>query len=149
MLARYLGTTPEAVQITHGEHGKPRLEGTGDLAFNLSHSGQLAVIALVRGREVGIDVEKVVPDRDFLAIAARAFDEEVVSELRAARAADRAPVFYEAWVRHEARLKCLGVGIGHPAPAQPVAVESIEVGPGYAAAVAIAGEEVGRLRLLA
>jgi 4'-phosphopantetheinyl transferase len=122
VLATYLETAPEALEFERGEGGKPRLRDAGDVEFNLSHSGELVVVAVTRGRAVGVDVERIAPERD------------------------RPPAFYEEWVRREAALKCLGVGLLADPPAEPVAVASFDAAPGYAAAVAVAGSAVGEIR---
>lgn len=148
VLAGYLGQPPAAVEIEEGEDGKPRLPG-GELQFNLSHSGDLALVAVSASRPVGVDVERVEPGRDFVALAERALAEEDSEAVRAAAPGDRSAIFYAAWVRHEARLKCLGAGLTGPVPDSPVAVQGVEVGPGYAAAVAVAvaGKKAPPLRL--
>lgn len=138
VLAGYLDQEPAEIEIVVGENGKPRLAG-GELEFNLSHSGDLALVAVSGERPVGIDVERVEPARDLLALAERTLGEEEVAQVRAAAPAERPAVFYRAWVRHEARLKCLGAGLTGPAPDEPVAVQDLDVDPGYAAAVAAAG----------
>jgi 4'-phosphopantetheinyl transferase len=148
VLAGYLGQAPSAIKIELGERGKPRLAGN-ELQFNLSHSGDLALVAVSEDRSVGIDVERVRPGRDLLALAERALGAEGVAAVRAAAPADRAAVFYNAWVRHEARLKCLGTGLSGSVPTSPMAIEDVDAGPGYAAAVAIAGAEAATLRLKA
>lgn len=140
VLATYLGQAPGEIEIEDGENGKPRLPG-GELQFNLSHSGDLALIAVCEIRPVGIDVERVEPSRDLIALAERALGAEDVARLRAAGPEDLPALFYAAWVRHEARLKCLGAGLTGSAPDSPVAVQEVDAGPGYAAAVAIAGTE--------
>jgi 4'-phosphopantetheinyl transferase len=117
VLASYLSEEPAAIELEVEERGKPRLRNGGELEFNLSHSGGLALVAVAHGRSVGVDVE-VIGQRHPLA-------------------------FYEDWVRKEAHLKCLGVGLGAPPPPARVAITPIEVSPGYAAAVAVAGAEVG------
>jgi phosphopantetheinyl transferase len=122
VLATHLEADPEEVEVGYGEHGKPRLEGPGGLEFNLSHSAELVLVAVARGREVGVDVERIDPGRG------------------------RSPAFCGSWVSREARLKCLGVGFAAPVPADPVTVASFDVGPGYAAALALAGAGPARLR---
>jgi len=133
------------VELVRDEHGKPRLASEPErLAFNLSHSGGLALVAVTRGREVGVDVEREKPGRDLAALAERALAPEDAAAVRAAGEEERAPLFYDLWTRHEARLKCLGVGLGRPPawPAPPVAVEGLPIDPGYAAAVAVTGGPV-------
>ena len=48
---------PSDVELAAGPHGKPELPGSA-LRFNLSHSGDRALIALADGVEVGVDVER-------------------------------------------------------------------------------------------
>jgi 4'-phosphopantetheinyl transferase len=145
-LSRYLGREPAAIELTAGEHGKPRLAGE-ELQFNLSHSGAMALIAVCE-REVGVDVELVKPGRDLIGLAERAFAPADAAVVRGAVEAERAATFYRLWARHEARLKCLGTGLGSPLPPDPppMAVETLEVGPGYAGAVAAMGGEPLPLR---
>lgn len=118
VLGHYLDPAPEAEELEYGEHGKPRLREPRGIEFNLSHSKRLIVVA-VAGRAVGVDVEAIVLKRD------------------------RTPGFYEEWVQHEARLKCLGLGVLASPLDAALAVESFNVAPGYAAAVAVAGTAVG------
>jgi 4'-phosphopantetheinyl transferase len=137
VLSVYLGDAAAGMKIVRSEHGKPRL-AQGGLEFNLSHSGEVALIAVSQTRPVGVDVERLKPGRDFLALAERAFSPDDVMRVREAAPDERAAVFYKHWVRHEARLKCLGVGLSGSAQAAPVEVQDLDVGPGYAAAVAVA-----------
>lgn len=161
VLARYLNQPAAEIALELGENDKPQLaDRSSGLRFNLSHSGDLALIAVARGREVGVDVEKTEPDRDLLAIAERALAPEAVAEIHAAAPADQTLAFYRAWTRHEARLKCLGTGLTsdrfHPSPRyhedkggndrDGVVLADIEVNPGYAAAVAVSGQMLGTLR---
>lgn len=142
VLSSHLELPPAAIELEAGGNGKPRLREESGLQFNLSHSEGLALVA-VAARPVGIDVEAIRPDRDLRALAERALPAADLTVLDAAPEAERPAVFYSAWTRYEARLKCLGTGLGAPPPATQVAVRSLEVTPGYAAAVAVAGSEVG------
>ena len=147
VLARYLGEEPAAIELAEGEHGKPRLaRDPSRLRFNLSHSGRLALVAICREREVGVDVEEIAGRGNLVALAERALAAEDVAAVRAADEDERAAVFHDRWARHEARLKCLGVGLGGPAREMPVTVTSLRPGDGYAAAVAVEGSEQPSLR---
>lgn len=143
ILGRYLGQEPEEIELAPGPHGKPRLaDGPEGFGFNLSHSGPLALVA-VAAVEVGVDVERIKPRRDLIALADRALRADDAAAVRDAEPEERAEVFYGRWTEHEARVKCLGTGIAAAAEThEPVAVRKLEVGPGFAAAVAVAGEEV-------
>ena len=145
VLALYLDEAPEEIGLTRDERGKPHLAAeSGRLAFNLSHSDELTLVAVSSGREVGVDVERAKPERDLVALAERALGPEDAAAVRVAGDPERTLFFYELWTRHEARLKCLGVGLaGTPIwPSPPVAVESLPIDPGYAAAVAMTGDPV-------
>lgn len=145
VLSAYLGEAPEEIELVAGEHGKPRLaEAPERLSFNLSHSGRLALVAVARDREVGVDVERVKPERDLLALAERALAPEQAAAVREAAEPERPRLFYELWTRHEARLKCLGVGLaaGPTWPTPAVTVQALPIDPGFAAALAVAGEAV-------
>jgi 4'-phosphopantetheinyl transferase len=145
VLAMYLGEAPEEIELARGEHGKPSLAADpGRIAFNLSHSDELTLVAVSCGREVGVDVEREKPGRDLLALAERALNPEDAAAVRAAADVERSRVFYELWTRHEARLKCLGIGLASAPtwPSPPIAVADLPIDSGYAAAVAVIGEAV-------
>lgn len=133
------------VELVTGEHGKPRLAAGGP-EFNLSHSGGIALVALSPRHPVGVDVEQVRPRHDPVALAERALSADDAEAVRRAAPAQRAVVFHRLWARHEARLKCLGEGILGGPPTGTLAVRDLEVGPGYAAAVAVAVAEMPPLR---
>jgi phosphopantetheinyl transferase len=96
-------------------------------------------VAVARERDVGVDVERIDARRDGLALAERALDADGAAAVRAAPAADRAAVFHQRWVRREAVAKCAGTGLSIPPPDTPRQVIDLDVGEGYAAALAVAG----------
>jgi len=121
LLGRYLDCDPRTLRFILGPHGKPALhreEGrcTTDLRFNLSHSRDLALVAVTATREVGVDIECARPRH--------------------------APELLRAWTLREAAVKCLGTGLTC-APANPPAglwSTELPVGPRATAAVAVEGE---------
>ena len=143
LLARALGGPRGPLLI--GAEGKPRL-ASGNLQFNLSHSGERALVALTRGPELGVDVEEMLPSRDLAALARRFFAPEEVRFL--APAFDLA-AFYRVWSRKEAYLKARGDGLTHPLHAFDVstglvaadaarwALRDLQAPPGYAAALCV------------
>lgn len=142
VLGQYLGAEPSDGELELGERGKPRLRAGKGIEFNLSHSQNLALVAVAE-RPVGIDVELIRPRRDLPRLAERALPPAEAAAIRDAAPAEQLALFHRAWVRHEARVKCLGTGLGTTAPGASVAVEEIEIAPGYAAAVAVLGDAVG------
>jgi 4'-phosphopantetheinyl transferase len=153
LLGRYLQRDPRELRFATGTHGKPALsvhspEPGGEpeptpsagISFNLSHSGRLALYAFAATGAVGVDVELSRRPIDAVAIAARTFGPAEAERLAGLDPVTRQREFLRAWVRHEAALKCLGVGIGgadagveEPKPW----VAELDVGPGTAAAVAV------------
>lgn len=144
VLESYLGEPAAEIGLGLGGNGKPRLRHGDAIEFNLSHSSGLALVAVTEGREVGVDVELIEPGRDLVALAERGLPQEDVRAVRAASESERAAVFYAAWTRHEAQVKCLGTGLGVTA-SEEVAAENVDVGPQYAAAVAVADGRIGPL----
>jgi 4'-phosphopantetheinyl transferase len=133
-LRAILGTlTDSRLDFGVAEAGKPYLPGVPRLKFNLSHSRGMALVGAVLDVEIGVDVEGIRPLSDYAAIAERFFPpsecDGIVDEHD----------FFRRWTRVESVLKARGVGI-YAAGTEPTGewtVEPIDVGPGYAAAVAL------------
>jgi 4'-phosphopantetheinyl transferase len=144
ILSDYLSVPPEVWRFAYDGNGKPRLAGAANqqLKFNMSHSGGLAVYAVCRDREVGIDVERVSEDVDVEALARRFFSKTEQDALTALPAALQLRAFYERWTRKEAYLKAVGVGLSGlervDADAASWSLHSIDAPPGFAAALAVA-----------
>jgi hypothetical protein len=109
LLGRYLQLDPSTLRFNLGPHGKPALLGGGP-AFNLSHSGTLAVYALSASAEVGVDVQLDLRQIDEAAIARRFLTAADARALAQLPPPERRTEFLRAWVRHEAALKCRGSG---------------------------------------
>ena len=110
LLGLYLDQDPGAVAFSRGAHGKPFLQ-KGGLHFNVSHTHELALYAIVRNREVGIDVEWPRPQVAHEQIAARFFSLEEQEALAQVPAEARQAAFYNIWTRKEAYVKARGDGI--------------------------------------
>lgn len=148
VLAGYAGQDPGSLRLGEDALGKPRLEGEcgqGRWRFNVSHSGDLWVCAVALGREVGLDVEEVRPERAGERIAARYFSPSETAALRALPEGERVAAFHRVWTRKEAWLKARGFGITVP-------LDSFEVshGPGDARLLATRPDpaEAGRWRMV-
>jgi 4'-phosphopantetheinyl transferase len=142
LLGRYLQVDGAELEFTTGEHGKPELAGhVPSPYFNLSHSGEIALYAFSATAPVGIDVELARASVDEVAIARRMIGAAEAERLSSLDPALRAEEFLRLWTRHEAELKCLGVGIGGELqvdPGQRPWVAELDIEPGAAAAVAVA-----------
>jgi 4'-phosphopantetheinyl transferase len=117
ILAAELGISPPSVRIELGPHGRPGFDPEThqtDLDFNLSHSGDVALVATGRGLRVGVDVERLRRGRDPLRVADRYFSEAEVAAVRAFPQADRPAAFLRYWTAKEALAKGLGLGLRAP-----------------------------------
>ncbi len=162
LLARYTGQPPHAIVFTTGPHGKPGLAGDTPIRFNLSHSEDLALLAITRHTEVGIDIEAIDPRRAADDIAARYFSPAEQQQLeRHTEPTARTAAFFRAWSRKEAVIKALGEGLACPLTSFDVSLDphdarllalrrehadpsawtmlAIDADPGYAAAAAVIG----------
>jgi 4'-phosphopantetheinyl transferase len=162
ILASYLGCSPASVDFSYTSFGKPSLAATcaGDgLRFNLSHSSSMALYAVTREREVGIDLERIEPRVAEDGIAEKFFSPNEVGKLRSLPASARLQAFFNCWTRKEAYVKARGAGLHISlksfdvslAPGEQAAflsegeigwsLEALPLDPDYAAAVAVEGND--------
>jgi 4'-phosphopantetheinyl transferase len=117
LLGARLGIDPAAVALEVSAHGKPALgpaHGRSDLAFNLSHSGSLAVYAFTSRRAVGIDIEALRDIPDAARLAKRFFSAAENEAFGAVGTDMRNLTFLACWTRKEAFVKAIGEGLTHP-----------------------------------
>lgn len=112
VLARYTAAPAASLQFIEGANGKPRLAAPLDgVAFNLSHSNERALLAVNDRREVGVDLEFVKADFEFLEVAQHFFTGREVAGLQALPESLRRRAFYKCWTSKEAFLKAKGTGL--------------------------------------
>lgn len=109
ILARHLGCAPQTLRFASAAHGKPRLHDS-TVQFNLSHCGDVALLALAADIAVGVDVEAVRPDLPDPALAQAVLTAAELHAWQRLPAARRAAAFFACWTRKEACLKALGLG---------------------------------------
>lgn len=117
ILAAYLKLNPAHLQFSYSAHGKPSLSdeaGSGGLRFNLSHSHALALYAVTRNREIGVDIEQIRADFAGEEIAERFFSSTEIAMLRALPSNERNESFFNCWTRKEAYIKARGEGLSFP-----------------------------------
>jgi 4'-phosphopantetheinyl transferase len=167
ILSRYVGLAPSLLQFTYTSYGKPALsEATGGdtLRFNLSHSAGLALCAVARHREVGVDIEGVREMNDLLQIARQFFSSNEYAVLSRLPQAIQTEAFFTCWTRKEAYIKAIGEGLSMPldcfdvslVPGEPAALletrknpeeasrwllRELFPGPGYLGAVVVEGQD--------
>jgi 4'-phosphopantetheinyl transferase len=167
VLSRYAGLAAGDLRFLYASHGKPYLadeSGGAWLRFNVSHAGELALYAVARGRELGVDIEEVRADVEHEEIAGQFFSAPEAAALRALAAGLRREAFFLCWTRKEAYIKGIGEGLSLPldsfdvslTPGEPAALlavrgdareaarwtlKDLDVGPGYHAALVAEGRD--------
>ena len=162
---RYVAHPPGELVFGYQAKGKPYLTSPpGDVRFNLSHSGDVALIAFTRSREVGVDVERRRPLQDLRSLAKTSFSPDEYTTLCGLPPDDQPEAFFSCWSRKEAFIKATGEGISQlgdfdvsvrldePARLLRVAgglpalqrwsMHDLPAIPGYAAAIVVEGHEL-------
>lgn len=150
LLAAELGCSPNAVPIVVDGRGKPSL-ARSELKLSISHSGSVALFALSRDMEVGVDLEAIRQEVDTERLATRFFTVAEQQALASLPPARRRPAAFRCWVRKEAYAKGTGdgiasallgatdVGIGGPREVGSWSLDDVEAPPGFVAAIAVNG----------
>jgi 4'-phosphopantetheinyl transferase len=167
ILGCYLGVDPGLLSFCYSSSGKPSLtlEFGGDwLRFNVSHSCQLALIAVAYSRDVGVDVEWLRTEAATSDIAEHNFSRGEISRLCLLPVEKQVEGFFNCWTRKEAYIKARGEGLCMPLDKFEVSVDpgepprllrtdgdacepfrwsmrSLDAGSGYAAAVVAEGQD--------
>lgn len=171
VLSRYLHAKPESLRFSYGAYGKPSLAGeykNTRLRFNMSHSHNLALLAITEDNQIGVDVEYMRVDFATTDIAQRFFSRAEVATFNTLAEEERVAAFFRCWTRKEAFIKATGKGLsqsldGFDVTVAPgVAAEllrvdqedaarwfltDIDAGREYAAALAVEGR-VSRIQML-
>ena len=141
ILAAYVGIDAGSLRFRYGPPGKPGLDGMGTPPdFNMTTSGDLALLAVSATWPVGIDCEVERSRADLLGIAARMFSADAHASLIGLTGAARQRAFYWHWTALEARVKADGRGLARHREPTPT---GLNVGH------ALAGEDAGRVALCA
>jgi 4'-phosphopantetheinyl transferase len=112
VLAGYLAHDAADLRFAARPGGKPMLAAPGNrgIDFNLSHSGDRALVA-VAGGPIGVDIECLRPVADAKGLAGQHFTAAEAAALDAVGPDDRDRAFLVGWVRKEACLKAIGAGL--------------------------------------
>jgi len=113
ILARYLNTAPERLEFTYNAYGKPEVVNSQKLQFNISHSGDIAVLAIGKTFALGVDIENY-SARPYEGIAKNLFSQQEYQEFQKIPKALKPAVFFHIWSQKEAFIKATGLGLSYP-----------------------------------
>jgi 4'-phosphopantetheinyl transferase len=133
VISRYLETEAAALQFSYGPFGKPSLNGAHKdtrLLFNMSHSHEVALLAVAEARELGVDVEHIRADFATEEIARRFFSPREIETFNALAEKDQVAAFFRCWARKEAYIKAIGRGLS-----QSLDAFDVTLAPGESAAL--------------
>jgi 4'-phosphopantetheinyl transferase len=114
ILSTYLNSPAQELQFESGPYGKPKLASIhagNKFQFNLSHSHEVALIALTRGREIGVDIEYVKSDFPIHEVAENFFTPKEAAALTTLPGHLQRQAFFKCWTSKEALLKAKGTGL--------------------------------------
>lgn len=118
VLSRYCDQRPEELGFHKSASGKPFLPShaadSEPVRFNLTHSHGRALVAVARGREVGVDLEKIRPEVNVLNLARRFLSRQDLAFVESAEPSQRHERFLQVWVAREAVAKAEGTGLMFP-----------------------------------
>lgn len=167
LIGGYLNQDPASVRFYYNPYGKPALMGEGGpdrLTFNVSHAHGVLLYAFSRGRELGVDLERIRPEAARDRVAERFFSQKETKALRSLPEHAQAIGFFNCWTRKEAYIKARGEGLTIPlnqfdvslVPGQPAvllesrvdpadthrwSLQSLNMGTQYIAALAVEGQK--------
>jgi 4'-phosphopantetheinyl transferase len=124
LLASYLRVSPGEIAIHLDGHGKPGIDASHGLGFNLSHAGDLGLVAIGRAAHIGVDIEEMLPRSDMRALAASLFTPGEQAALAGVDDAALTGPFLACWTRKEAFLKALGLGLAREPASVEVGIEA-------------------------
>ncbi|UTF59718.1 4'-phosphopantetheinyl transferase superfamily protein [Gilvimarinus sp. DA14] len=111
LLSRELSLAPADINIAISDQGKPILDHSGGVHFNLSHSGDWLALGISCCGPLGIDLEQAQKKRPWLAIAKQFFTSAEVEKLSFLNEAALEREFYRLWTLKEAFFKARGTGL--------------------------------------
>ena len=110
LLSKYLQILPKKIVLSYMKQGKPYLPNS-HLCFNLSHSGDFALIAITNAQSIGIDIEEIKSIHDVYDVAKLILSEKEYSQWLSLSHLEQKSIFYQTWVKKEALSKGLGEGL--------------------------------------
>lgn len=139
ILSQYLNIPPAEVRFSYQPRGKPYIEDS-TIYFNMSDSNNMALYALTRNHEIGVDIEFMRDQTDVEGVAMRFFSQQERELFQHLPADKKRHAFFFGWTCKEAFLKAIGEGLSFPLekfavninPDEPAALLSIHNDPAAA-----------------
>jgi 4'-phosphopantetheinyl transferase len=122
ILAEYLQVPAKSIQFSYNPQGKPEVDQQTDLQFNLSHSGDKALLAVGKKHPLGVDIEHF-SARPYEGIAKQLFSIEEQNALHLTNDALKPWLFFHVWSQKEAFIKACGLGLSYPTQEITVALD--------------------------
>lgn len=129
ILGTYTQLPPRELEFESSKQGKPSVADSGvepTLYFNLSHSGNIALIAVSKTLPVGVDVEYKKNIREYESLVGRFFSSKELREFQTLDPKDRMAGFYYGWTAKEAIIKAIGLGLSAPLDAFDVPLSFVD-----------------------
>ena len=140
ILGSYLELHPASLKFRYGSLGKPEIQTpAADLQFNLSHSGDLALLAVTCESPAGIDLEPVRARSNARGIAEKVFSGDVREYLSKLEETEFETAFLQQWTLIEARVKVEGKGV-FSQPGEDIRAVNFQPRSGWIAAVGMRGK---------
>jgi len=110
ILAKIAACPEQALRLARTEHGKPYLEGSDAIRFNVSHAKSHSLIAISRSETIGCDIEDRITADDATKLSPLVLHPTELETLNRLPMQERQDAFRQYWVRKEAVLKASGSG---------------------------------------
>lgn len=145
IIGNYLQIKPSQVQFSYHQFGKPFLDS--NLKFNLSHSGNFALLAITQNWEIGIDIEQTNPHFIDNGVISLCLTEIEKAHFYALFQNAQIEFFFDCWTKKEAYLKANGFGLSvspnkietSQLPQSNFTFPTLPIIDGYSSALAIEG----------
>jgi 4'-phosphopantetheinyl transferase len=141
VLGQLLAIPAEDIVFRSGSGGKPELDwnehghgpesGTVLPRFNVTHSGDMALLALCRDRELGVDIERQRTISEANRIVESYFTAAECAQFLDLPESIRDVAFLRGWTRKEAVLKAQGVGLAGLATSFETMFGTAELGQNF------------------
>jgi 4'-phosphopantetheinyl transferase len=132
LLSNVLDMSEKEIVFNYGEHNKPYLDcqyNNQSVEFNVSHSGNYALIALGLKDKLGVDIEMINNKVDYQSLSQRFFSNIERKSLLKINESEQLDTFYRIWTRKEAFIKATGKGVtfGLDRFSVPANVETVDI----------------------